>query len=106
MKLYYYSSRVGTAPPPQSTTSPVYASDQSLLTVSGGGNHGIAATPGFQGYIIAVSNFQYCHAFAYISAQGALPTAPGASEGYLGIVLDKADPAFDRTGQNGEVKAH
>ena len=54
------------------------------------------------GYIQA--QFQYCHAFAYISAQGALPTAPGASESYLGLILDA--PGLYRTLQIGENLAH
>jgi hypothetical protein len=43
---------------------------------------------GFTGYIIAQAQFQYCHAFAYISALGAGPLTAGASEGYLALVLD------------------
>jgi hypothetical protein len=100
--LNYYSG--GTPPPAQTTTSTVPGGQELLFTLSGGGNFGIAAVPGFQGYIIATAQFQFCHAFAYISAQGALPTAPGASEGYLGIVLDV--PGLNRTGQAGEVQAH
>ena len=101
--LNYYS---GGTPPPAQTTNAVVPGGQSVLfTLSGGGNFGIAATPGFQGYIIAQAQFQYCHAFAYISAQGALPTAPGASEGYLGIVLDTPFTS-SRTGQSGEVAAN
>jgi hypothetical protein len=99
--LKYYS--LGT-PPADNVSDLVAGGDELLFTLSGGGNHQIKATPGFQGYIIAVAQFQYCHAFAYISAQGALPTAAGASEGYLGIVLDS--PGLNRTGQEGEVQAH
>jgi len=47
---------------------------------------------GFIGYVIAQSQFQYCHAFAYITAigQGALvPGAGIASEGYLGLIMDQ-----------------
>jgi hypothetical protein len=100
--LNYYSG--GTPPPAATTNAPVPGGQILTFTLSGGGNFGIPATPGFQGYIIAQAQFQFCHAFAYISAQGALPTAPGASEGYLGIVLDA--PALNRTGQGGEVQAH
>lgn len=100
--LNYYSA--GTPPPAQTTNAVVTAGDTLAFTLSGGGNYGIAPTPGFQGYIIAQSQFQFCHAFAYISAQGGLPSASGASVGYLGIVLDL--PALNRTGQLGEVQAH
>ena len=46
---------------------------------------------GFSGYMIAQAQFQYCHAFAYISAQGAGPTSPGMSVGYLALVMDRGD---------------
>ncbi len=100
--INYYSG--GTPPPAQTTNAPVPGGQILAFTLSGGGNFGINATPGFQGYIIAQAQFQFCHAFAYISAQGALPTAPGASEGYLGIILDA--PGLNRTNQVGEVQAH
>ena len=97
----------GGTPPPNAVTGIIPGGGQVLFTLSGGGTGGgvtIPATPGFQGYIIAQAQFQYCHAFAYISAQGALPTAPGASESYLGLILDAG--GINRTGQNGEVLAH
>jgi len=98
--LQYYS--LGT-PPPNQVTDLVAAGDEVLFTISGGGNHMIKGTPGFQGYLIATAQFQYCHAYAYISAQGASPQlSAGAS--YLGIVLDV--PGLNRTGQAGEVQAH
>ncbi len=100
--LNYYTP--GTPPPAQTTNATVPGGQILTFTLSGGGNFGIAATPGFQGYMIATTQFQYCHAFAYVSAQGALPTAAGASEGYLGIVLDA--PGLNRTKQSGEVQAH
>lgn len=100
--LNYYNG--GTPPPAQTTNATVPGGQILTFTLSGGGNFGIAATPGFQGYIIAQAQFQYCHAFAYVSAQGALPTAAGASEGYLGIILDSG--GLNRTSQVGEVQAH
>jgi hypothetical protein len=88
--LNYYCGQTGcTSPPAQVTNAPVPAGQQLTFTLSGGGGYGIAATPGFQGYIIAQAQFQYCHAFAYISAQGALPTSNGASMGYLALVMDR-----------------
>ena len=89
LTLNYYCGQTGcTSPPAQTTNAPIPAGQQLTFTLSGGGNYGIAATPGFQGYIIAQSQFQWCHAFAYISAQGALPTSNGASMGYLALVMD------------------
>jgi len=58
------------------------------------------AMAGFQGYIIATSNFQYCHGFAFISDTAATNLA----EGYLAIQLDVS--TLDRTGVLGENKGH
>jgi hypothetical protein len=46
---------------------------------------------GFTGYLIVQSQFQYCHAFAFIGGLGGGPAASsgnGLSEGYLALVLD------------------
>jgi hypothetical protein len=63
---------------------------------------------GFVGYVIAQAAFQYCHAFAYISALGAGPLTPGTSEGYLGLLLDNKGLAagLERTTQLGENLVH
>jgi hypothetical protein len=101
--INYYSA--GTPPPAQTTNAVVPGGQSLVFTVSGGGNFGIGpVSNGFAGYIIAQAQFQYCHGFAYISSFGALPTSPGTSEGYLGIVLDAS--GLERTGQTGENKAH
>jgi hypothetical protein len=100
-KIFYYGSTTGggAAPAPQTSQS-VPAGSELVFTLSGGGNFGVAATPGFQGYLITVSNFQYCHAFAYISDIGSQKVA----EGYLAIQLDV--PLLNRTGQLGENEGH
>lgn len=84
----------------QVTNANVAAGDTLAFTLSGGGNYGIQANPGFTGYIIAQAEFQYCHAFAYLSGAG----EPYSGEGYLGIVLDAG--GLFRTGQIGENLAH
>lgn len=63
---------------------------------------------GFVGYVITQASFQYCHAFAYVSALGAGPTTPGTSEGYLGLLLDNTGLAsgLQRTTQAGENLVH
>jgi len=100
--LNYYGNTVGggAAPPAQKTSSVVPGGQELIFTLSNGGNFGIAATPGFQGYIIAVANFQYCHAFAFISDVGAQRLA----EGYVAIQLDV--PGLNRTGIVGENEGH
>ena len=84
-QLCYFSA--GTPPPCQTTTSDITAGDSLLFTLSGGGNHGIGPEPGFQGYIIAKCSFPGAHGFGYLSAQGALPTSPGASTAVPVLVL-------------------
>ena len=66
------------------TSQPVAGGQELIFTLSNGGNFGVPATPGFEGYIIAQSDFQFCHGFAFISDVGAQKLA----EGYLAISLD------------------
>jgi hypothetical protein len=97
---YYGGTTGGGAAPATQVSQTVAAGSELVFTLSNGGNLGIAATPGFQGYIIARANFQWCHAFAFISDLGAQKLA----EGYLAIQLDI--PALNRTGQPGENEGH
>ena len=99
--LNYYGGTTGggAAPAAQKSTS-VAAGSELVFTLSNGGGLGVAATPGFQGYMIAVANFQYCHGFAFISDLGAQSLA----EGYLAIQLDV--PGLNRTGVAGENEGH
>jgi len=104
--LNYFGSTVGggVAPPPF-TTQTVPAGQELIFNLSGGGNFGVPAVPGFEGYIIAVANFQYCHAFAFISDVGAQKVA----EGYLAIQLDfpfNLSGQGSRTGVIGENEGH
>jgi hypothetical protein len=105
---------------PQYTTQDVVPSGAELVFtlssgggVPGGGSPAIAvpSTPGFEGYIIAQANFQYCHGFAFISDVGAQKLA----EGYLAISLDipivstlpgNAPLGLNRTGNGGENEGH
>jgi len=105
--LNYYGSTTGggAAPAAATTTSVVAAGAELVFTLSGGGTNGIAATPGFQGYIIAVANFQFCHGFAFIT--DGIGTSSGIAEGYLAIQLDQPSWAAvigvgTRTGNVGE----
>jgi hypothetical protein len=94
--LNYYGCTEGVSPcasPAQYTTqAAVTAGNELVFTLSSGGGVPGGAAPsvsvpaqaGFQGYIIAQANFQYCHGFAFISDVGAQKLA----EGYLAISLD------------------
>jgi len=100
--LNYYGNTTGggAAPPAFTTTSKVPGGQELIFTLSNGGNFGTPATPGFQGYIIATAQFQYCHGFAFISDVGAQKLA----EGYLAIQLDI--PFLNRTLVPGENEGH
>jgi hypothetical protein len=96
VQFFYFGVGNGGAAPPASQTSAIVPAGQVLTYVlsSGGGAIGNNANGldnranGFQGYIIAQAGFQYCHAYAFISALGGGPTSAGVSEGYLGLILD------------------
>jgi len=100
--LNYYgtTSGGGAAPAAFTTTSAVAGGSELIFTLSNGGNYGTPATPGFEGYIIAQANFQFCHGFAFISDVGAQKLA----EGYLAISLDI--PGLNRTFNVGENEGH
>ena len=73
-------------------TKSVKAGETLLYVLSQGSSAwGLKGAPGFTGYMIAQASFQYCHAFAYISPQGATPLTNGMSVGYLALSLDKAN---------------
>ncbi len=97
---YYGTTSGGGAAPPLATSSAITGGQELIFTLSNGGNFGIPATPGFEGYIIAQANFQYCHGFAFISDVGAQKLA----EGYLAIELDI--PGLNRTFNYGENEGH
>jgi len=85
VNLYYYGTTSGGgAAPPKAVSQPVPAGQELIFTLSNGGNLGVQSTPGFEGYIIAQADFQFCHGFAFISDVGAQKLA----EGYLAISLD------------------
>ncbi len=111
--FFYFGTGNNGSAPPASQTSGVVPAGQVLTYVlssgasfignnDGGIKNGVA---GFQGYLIAQANFQYCHGFAFISPVGGGPTSPGVSEGYLGIIIDSGGALF-RTNQAAEIKAH
>jgi hypothetical protein len=97
----------GVCPSPTTGNSAVQAGETLLFSIFGGsGRWGLKPTPGFTGYMIAQASFQYCHAFAYISAQGAGPTSPGMSVGYVALQLDNTNDLPSRTGLPSEVLGH
>jgi hypothetical protein len=110
--FFYFGVGANGAAPPGSQISANVPAGQVLTYVlsSGGGAIGTGANgldtrgAGFQGYIIAQAQFQYCHAYAFVSALGGGPTSPGVSEGYLGLILDNG--GLSRTAQQSENLVH
>jgi hypothetical protein len=114
----------GTCPTPNATSSssaigqiPAGQVLTYVLSTSGGsignGPNGLAPNwaAGFQGYVIAQAQFQYCHAYAFITAAGAGPLSAAVSEGYLGLLLDNGgfvsnSTGIVRTNQRGESLVH
>lgn len=94
--FYYFGvGNNGAAQPAPQTSASVPAGQVLTYDVfSGGGAIGSstnglnASAAGFQGYVIAQAQFQYCHGYAFVSALGIGPTGQGVSEGYLGLILD------------------
>lgn len=103
---YYGSTSGGGAAPGAQTSGTVNEGTQLIWTLSNGGNLGVAATPGFMGYIIATCNFQYAHGYAFVSDIGAQRVA----EGYLALVMDKdmfnTGDGATRTGASSEKLVH
>ena len=85
--VHYHGSTTGggAAPAPQ-TSSVVAGGEQLIFTLSGGNPlQGIAGAPEFQGYVIAVCEFQYGHGFAFIT--DGFGGIPALAQGYLALVI-------------------
>jgi hypothetical protein len=80
------STTGGGAAPPDATSTVIAAGEQLLWTLSGGNPaQGIGEAAEFQGYIIAVCEFQYGHGFAFITnGFGGIPTI---AQGYLALII-------------------
>lgn len=93
--VVYFHGELGGEPVSLRHPSPSLAGGEHFVwSVSSGG--AVAATPGFQGYLIAQCQFQFAHGFAWVTETGAHRLAMG----YLGLVLDEGIPA--RTGAASE----
>jgi len=88
MNYYGETSGGGAAPSPQTTTSTLTGGKTLVFSLSSGGSNGVQATPGFQGYIIAICQFRFAHGYAFISDLGSQKLA----QGYLALILDPRAP--------------
>ena len=92
--INYYGNSEGDAPPPSQTTPDIGPGGYAIWSLYNGGgvkNYGealggmdIAATQGFEGYVIAQCEFQYAHGYAFVSDLGASKVA----QGYVALILD------------------
>ncbi len=80
------STAGGGAAPPDQTSTVIEAGQQLLWTLSNGNPAaGLAGAPDFEGYVLAVCDFQYAHGFAFITnGFGGIPTL---AQGYLALVV-------------------
>jgi hypothetical protein len=85
--IHYHGSTVGGgAAPPDQTSTPIAAGEQLIYTLSGGNAaQNIAGAPEFQGYIIAVCEFQYGHGFAFIT--DGFGGIASIAQGYLALII-------------------
>lgn len=85
--IHYHGSTTGGGAAPSDQTSTVLEGGEQLIFTLSGGNpaQGIAGGPEFQGYIIAVCDFQYAHGFAFIT--DGFGGVPALAQGYLALVI-------------------
>jgi hypothetical protein len=87
---YHGSTTGGGAAPPDQTSTVIAGGEQLIFTLSGGSpTQNIAGAPEFQGYIIAVCEFQYGHGFAFIT--DGFGGIPALAQGYLALVIPTTD---------------
>jgi hypothetical protein len=85
--IHHIGTTTGGGAAPADATSTVIAAGEQLIWTLSGGNpaQGIDPASEFQGYIIAVCEFQYGHGFAFITnGFGGIPTI---AHGYLALII-------------------
>ncbi len=97
-KIYYYGTTgESDDPPPMATTPVIQAGKVYAFGLYGGSADGnIPPARNFEGYIIAVCDFQFAHGYAFLSNYGGGDYA----QGYVALVMDAdmyTKPAFTRT---------
>jgi hypothetical protein len=83
---YIGSTTGGGASPPDDVSTVIAAGQQLIFPLSLGNNdQGVVGAPEFQGYVIAVCNFQYGHGFAFIT--DGFGGIPSIAHGYLALII-------------------
>ena len=95
---YHGSTTGGGALADDEQTSTVIAGGEQLIFTLSGGNpgQGIAGAPEFQGYIIAVCDFQFGHGYAFIT--DGFGGIPALAQGYLALILELSDEGIGSRG--------
>jgi len=113
--LYYYGNTNGSTGPASQTSPEVGSGSHLALMLSGGGGvfakdggftacaSGACVAPLFQGYIIAMCNFQFAHGFAFLSDTQNDPSGRTlGSQGYLALIIpDRGD--YNRAPQDNSL---
>jgi hypothetical protein len=87
--IHYHGSTTGggALAEDEQTSSIIAGGEQLIFTLSGGNpGQGIAGAPEFQGYVIAVCDFQYGHGYAFIT--DGFGGIPALAQGYLALILE------------------
>ncbi len=102
---YHGSTTGGGALADDEQTSTVLAGGEQLIFTLSGGNpgQGIAGAPEFQGYIIAVCDFQYGHGYAFIT--DGFGGIPALAQGYLALILELNDSGIGSRGLSGGIES-
>jgi hypothetical protein len=105
--IHYHGTTLGDGASPPDDTSTVIGAGEQLLWLLSSGNpaYGIDPTPEFQGYVIAVCEFQYAHGYAFITdGFGSVATL---AQGYLALIIPiNEDGRSTGRGGRGEALEH
>lgn len=97
---YHGETTGGGAAPADQTSIVINAGEQLIFTLSGGNtDQGIAGAPDFQGYIIAVCEFQFGHGYAFIT--DGFGGIPNLAQGYLALIIETEDGERRGLGRDG-----
>jgi hypothetical protein len=97
---YHGETTGGGAAPADQTSIVINGGEQLIFTLSGGNtDQGIAGAPDFQGYVIAVCEFQYGHGYAFIT--DGFGGIPNLAQGYLALIIETSSGQRKGLGKDG-----
>jgi hypothetical protein len=97
---YHGETTGGGAAPADQTSIVINGGEQLIFTLSGGNtDQGIAGAPDFQGYVIAVCEFQFGHGYAFIT--DGFGGIPNLAQGYLALILETTSGQRKGLGKDG-----